>query len=117
MAALRGAAARKGTAVTPVKPRLAAATASGIIYLRLSDFREETGLTFDAREQELRDLADDLGIEVRGEARIENDVDPVTHRIRGASAYKTPRRVRTSAGIVEFRTHRPVFEAVVRELG
>ncbi len=86
----------------PVKPQVTAAAGAvpGIIYLRLSDFREETGLTFDAREQELRDLADDLGIEIRGEARIENDVDPVTHRIKGAS------RVQDAAPRDDQRGHR-----------
>ena len=88
----------------------------GIIYLRLSEFRDANGLTFDAREEELRELAADLGVMIRGDARIENDVDPVTKRIKGASAYKTPRRVQTSTGQVEFRTHRPVFQSVVLEL-
>lgn len=88
----------------------------GIIYLRLSEFRDANGLTFDAREEELREMAADLGVMIRGDARIENDVDPVTKRIKGASAYKTPRRVQTSTGQVEFRTHRPVFQSVVLEL-
>jgi site-specific DNA recombinase len=89
---------------------------SGLIYLRMSDFRDTDGLTFDVREEELRELAAGLGVTILGDARIENDVDPVTKRIKGASAYKTPRRVQTSTGQVEFRTHRPVFQSVVLEL-
>ena len=88
----------------------------GFIYLRMSDFRDTDGLTFDVREEELRELAAELGVTILGDARIENDVDPVTKRIKGASAYKTPRRVQTSTGQVEFRTHRPVFQSVVLEL-
>ena len=88
----------------------------GLIYLRMSDFRNTDGLTFDVREEELRELAAELGVTIRGDARIENDVDPVTRRIKGASAYKTPRRVQTSTGQVEFRTHRPVFQSVALEL-
>ena len=43
----------------------------GLIYLRMSDFRNTDGLTFDVREEELRELAAELGVTIRGDARIE----------------------------------------------
>jgi len=85
-----------------------------IIYLRLSDFRDTDDTTFEVRERELRDLAAELGLAVRRVA-IENDLNG-NGRPRGASAYKTPRQVRTATGLITFRTRRPVYEAVVLEM-
>jgi site-specific DNA recombinase len=93
-------------ATTPAK--------EAIIYLRLSDFRNTDDTTFEMRERELRDLAADLGLTVRRVA-IENDLN-ANGRPRGASAYKTPRQVRTATGLITFRTRRPVFEGVVLEM-
>jgi site-specific DNA recombinase len=100
---------------TAPAPRLAPelAPVPGIIYLRLSDFRDEDDTTFEAREAELRELADEIGCTPR--VMIENDLN-ADGRPKGASAYKTPRRVTTAAGLVEFRTNRPVFQAAVRAL-
>ena len=85
-----------------------------IIYLRLSDFRDDDADTFDAREAELRQLAADLGLTVVRVA-VENDLNG-NGKTRGASAYKTPKRVTISTGQVEFRTNRPVFQGVVLDL-
>jgi site-specific DNA recombinase len=85
-----------------------------IIYLRLSDFRNQTDTTFEMRERELRDLAAELGLTVRRVA-VENDLNG-NGKPKGASAYKTPRQVRTASGLITFRTRRPVFEAVVLEM-
>lgn len=95
--------------MSPQKP----STRQAIIYLRLSDFRDEDAGTFDAREAELRTLAATLGLTVVRVA-VENDLTGTG--TRGASAYKTPRRVITSTGLVEFRTRRPVFQGVVLDL-
>jgi site-specific DNA recombinase len=91
-----------------------AEASEAIIYLRLSDFRDTDDTTFEARERELRDLAADLGLAVRRVA-IENDLNG-NGKPRGASAYKTPRQVRTATGLITFRTRRPVYEAVVLEM-
>jgi hypothetical protein len=84
-----------------------------IIYLRLSDFRDEEDTTFDVREAELRDLAASLALNVI-RVVIENDLDG-NGKSRPASAYKTPLRV-TANGLTTFRTNRPEFAAVLRQL-
>jgi DNA invertase Pin-like site-specific DNA recombinase len=84
-----------------------------IIYLRLSDFRDEDDLTFDVRETELRDLALTLGLNVV-RVVIENDLDG-NGKTKGASAYKTPVKV-TANGLTTFRTDRPEFASVLRQL-
>jgi DNA invertase Pin-like site-specific DNA recombinase len=83
--------------------------AAGTIYLRQSDFRDEddAGL-FDARREELAELAALLGVPAP-RVVIENDLEAR----RGASAYKTPRRVHTASGLIELRTNRPRFRRVV----
>jgi site-specific DNA recombinase len=91
---------------------------TGIIYLRLSDFRDEDETTFTEREAELRDIADDLGVHVpEGPAGvvIENDVSDPTRKARGASAYKATSRVHAN-GLVTYRTKRPAFAAVLQRL-
>lgn len=93
---------------------LATAPAEAIIYLRLSDFRDDDDTTFEVREAELREFAASLGLAVRRVAR-ENDLNG-NGKPSGASAYKTPRQVRTPSGLITFRTRRPVFEGVVLEL-
>ncbi len=85
-----------------------------IIYLRLSDFRDEDDATFTAREAELRAFAGQLGLNVVRVA-VENDVNG-NGKSRPASAYKTPKRVTTAAGLITFRTNRPVFQSVVLDL-
>jgi DNA invertase Pin-like site-specific DNA recombinase len=84
-----------------------------IIYLRLSDFRDQEDITFDIREAELRDLAVSLHLNVV-RVVIENDLNG-NGRARGASAYKTPLRV-TSGGLVTFRTRRAEFRSVLLDL-
>lgn len=87
-----------------------------LIYLRLSDFRDEDDATFDARREELCELAADLGLNVpEGGIRIENDLNE-DGKARGVSAYKTPLKVPTSSGLVTFRTNRPVFQQTVLDL-
>ena len=85
-----------------------------IIYLRLSDFRHDDPATFQARRAELEDLAARIGARVIRVA-TENDLT-ASGRVKYASAYKTPKRVETSAGLVTFRTRRPEFEAAVLDL-
>ena len=88
-----------------------------IIYLRQSDFRGDDPGALTARADELHELAAKIGVNVPPEnVRIENDVDPVTGRIRGASASKATRRVTTANGLVELRTRRPVFDALMLDL-
>jgi site-specific DNA recombinase len=84
-----------------------------VIYLRLSDFRDETDETFDVRRAELEEFAASLGLRVVWVA-IENDLNG-NGQARGASAYKTPIKVRTPAGLVEFRTNRPTWQSVIRD--
>jgi DNA invertase Pin-like site-specific DNA recombinase len=87
-----------------------------IIYLRLSDFRDEDDTTFEARAAELRELADDLHLTVVRVA-VENDLNGNGNgKGKGASAYKTPKRVMTPTGLLTFRVDRPVFEAVALDL-
>lgn len=85
-----------------------------IIYLRLSDFRHDDPATFQARRAELEDLARRIGARVIRVA-TENDMT-ASGRVKYASAYKTPKRVETSTGLVTFRTRRPEFEAAVLDL-
>ena len=88
---------------------------AGIIYLRLSDFRDEDDAgAWTARADELTRLAADLGLHVRREA-IENDLDG-NGRARGASGYKTPERVATATGLMTYRTRRPVYQGVMLDL-
>lgn len=103
-----------------VKPGLAAATAPirAIIYLRLSDLRDDdldetgAGATFSDREQELRDFADELGWDI-AEVIIENDVSSRDGKHRNASAFK--RRVVTLPdGTTGLRVVRPGFRKVLR---
>jgi site-specific DNA recombinase len=109
------AAALAPAALAPRTGAGAAPVLTGIILLRLSDFRGEDAGTFDAREAELRELAAAAGVTVAGPARIENDLT-AGGRAKPASAYKTPRRVITGTGLVTFRTRRPVFEGAVLDL-
>jgi DNA invertase Pin-like site-specific DNA recombinase len=107
------------TLTAPGAPAPGAAVLTGIILIRLSDFRgEDAHTTFDARAAELRDLAEEAGVHVPpGDAgvRIENDLTAGGRR-KPASAYKTPRRVITATGLVTFRTRRPRFEGAVLDL-
>ena len=86
-----------------------------IIYLRMSDFRDEDRMTFAAREEQLRDFAAGLGIPAdRVRVAIENDAGNGGYR--PASAYKRPVRVTTATGLVTMRTRRPVFARVLLDL-
>jgi site-specific DNA recombinase len=84
-----------------------------VIYLRQSDFRDENDDTFAVRKAELEEFAASLGLRVVWVA-IENDLNG-DGKPRGASAYKTPVKVHTQAGLVEFRTNRPVWQQVIRD--
>jgi DNA invertase Pin-like site-specific DNA recombinase len=84
-----------------------------IIYLRLSDFRDEDDATFEARKAELLDLAASLRLRVI-RVVIENDLNG-NGKSRGASAYKTPLRV-TAGGLHIWRTSRPEFRGVLLDL-
>jgi len=89
-----------------------------IIYLRLSEFAagDDAG-TFEARADELHELAAEIGVHVpAANVRVENDVDPVTGRVRGASATRARDRVTSSNGLVSMRTRRPVYEGVMLDL-
>jgi site-specific DNA recombinase len=88
--------------------------AEAIIYLRLSDFRDEDDITFAVREQELRDFAASLGLAVRRVAR-ENDLNGNGGKPRGASAYKTPVKVAVN-GLTTYRTRRPEWARVLLDL-
>ena len=86
-----------------------------IIYLRMSDFRDEDRTTFAAREEQLRDFAAGLGVPAeRVRVAIENDAGNGGYR--PASAYKRPVRVTTATGLVTMRTRRPVFARVLLDL-
>jgi hypothetical protein len=89
----------------------------GYIYLRLSDFRDEDdGMTWEARAAELLEFAARIGADVpEANVRIENDLNG-GGKTKGASAYKTPRKVKTPSGLITFRTNRPVFERTVLDL-
>jgi site-specific DNA recombinase len=101
------------TAILATSPALSGAGLPAVIYLRLSDFRDQTDDTFEVRRDELIEFAVGLGLRVVGVV-IENDLN-ASGRPRGASAYKTPVKIRTAAGLIEFRTDRPGFQSVVRD--
>jgi site-specific DNA recombinase len=84
-----------------------------VIYLRLSDFRDQDDETFEARKAELEEFAASQGLRVVWVA-IENDLNG-DGRPKGASAYKTPLKVTTPSGMVEFRTDRPRWQQVIRD--
>ena len=86
-----------------------------IIYLRMSDFRDEDFTTFGEREQQLRDFAIGLGIPA-GRIRVAIENDAGNGGFRPASAYKRPVRVTTATGLVTMRTRRPVFARVLLDL-
>ncbi len=86
-----------------------------IIYLRMSDFRDEDFTTFGEREQQLRDFAVGLGIPA-GRIRVAIENDAGNGGFRPASAYKRPVRVTTATGLVTMRTRRPVFARVLLDL-
>ena len=79
-----------------------------IIYLRMSDFRDEDFTTFGERERQLRDFAAGLGVPA-GRVRVAIENDAGDGGFRPASAYKRPVRVTTATGLVTMRTRRPVF--------
>jgi DNA invertase Pin-like site-specific DNA recombinase len=91
----------------------AATRRDAIIHLRLSEFRDDDDITFDMREAELRQLADGLGLNVI-RVVIENDLDG-NGKSKPASAYKTTLKV-TANGLTTFRTDRPEFASVLRQL-
>ncbi len=86
-----------------------------IIYLRMSDFRDEDGMTFTQRAEQLRDFAAGLGIPA-GRIRVAIENDAGNGEFRPASAYKRPVRVTTATGLVTMRTRRPVFARVLLDL-
>ena len=90
-------------------------TESGIIYLRLSDFRDEDDAgTFVVREDELRALASEHSLAGRVTVETENDLP--NGKQRPASAYKTPLKVMTANGVITRRTNRPAFTRVLLAL-
>lgn len=92
---------------------------NAVIYLRLSELRDADldddgdGATFVDREQDLRELADDLGWNVV-DVLIENDVASKDGKQRPASAWK--RRVVTVNGRKVRRVVRPKFHALLEML-
>ena len=86
-----------------------------IIYLRMSDFRDEDGMTFTERAEQLRAFAAGLGIPA-GRIRVAIENDAGNGEFRPASAYKRPVRVTTATGLVTMRTRRPVFARVLLDL-
>lgn len=89
-----------------------------ILYLRLSDLRDDdldetgtTDITFADREEELRDLAVDLGWEVV-DVIIENDVMGANGRARPASAWKR-KKVTLPDGSTVMRVVRPGFKKIL----
>jgi DNA invertase Pin-like site-specific DNA recombinase len=91
-------------------------TTTALIYLRLSDFRDEDADAFDAREARLRAEAARLGWHV-GRVVVENDWMPGNGngRARPASAFKR-RKIRTPSGRTELRTIRPGFRSMLDDL-
>jgi site-specific DNA recombinase len=85
----------------------------GIVYLRLSDFRDEDPGTFDARREELVALSAELGFP-NPRVVVENDVDG-QGKLRGASAHKRTAKVQ-AAGLVTLRTRRPRYHQVMLDL-
>src|ERR1700677_1300114 len=90
---------------------------TALIYLRLSDFRDEDDDgTFTAREDELRELADELGLRVAADGVIvENDLRN-DGKLKSASAYKKPRKVIDGSGVITRRTSREKFTKVLLAL-
>jgi len=86
-----------------------------VIYLRMSDFRDEDRTTFAAREEQLRAFAAGLGVPA-GRVRVAIENDAGNGGYRPASAYKRPVRVTTATGLVTMRTRRPVFARVLLDL-
>jgi site-specific DNA recombinase len=86
-----------------------------IIYLRMSDFRDEDGMTFTERADQLRAFAIGLGIPA-GRIRVAIENDAGNGEFRPASAYKRPVKVTTATGLVTMRTRRPVFARVLLDL-
>ena len=98
------------TTLDVMLPRMDAVTTVryAIVYLRLSDFRaEDDNGTFTRREEELRELAEGLGLTVRW-VLVENDLRN-DGKLRSASAYKTPRKITDGNGIATRRTNRVKF--------
>src|SRR5260370_38644551 len=84
------------------------ALGDAIVYLRMSDFRDEDVRTFGEREQQLRDFAAGLGVPAeRVRVAIENDAGNGGYR--PASAYKRPGPGATAAGLGTRRRRRPGF--------
>jgi DNA invertase Pin-like site-specific DNA recombinase len=90
-----------------------------IIYLRLSDLRDEDlndvgkGKSFDDREAKLRDLAARLGWTVV-KVVTENDVIKKNGKHRPASAFKK-RKVTLPDGSVAMRVIRPGFQSILHD--
>ena len=83
------------------------------LYLRLSDFRDDSDGSFAAREAKLRGEAARFGWTV-ARVVIENDVTD-GDKPRPASAFKR-KRITTPSGRVELRTVRPGFRSVLDDL-
>ncbi|WP_146060293.1 recombinase family protein [Amycolatopsis sp. CA-128772] len=89
-----------------------------VLYLRLSDLRDDdldadgAGKTFAAREQDLRDEADDLNWTVV-DVIVENDVTSRDGKHRPASAFKR-RMVDLPDGTRGLRTIRPGFRKILQ---
>ena len=81
----------------------------------MSDFRDEDGMTFTERAEQLRAFAAGLGIPA-GRIRVAIENDAGNGEFRPASAYKRPVRVTTATGLVTMRTRRPVFARVLLDL-
>jgi DNA invertase Pin-like site-specific DNA recombinase len=86
---------------------------SANLYLRLSDFRDDSD-GFGGRERKLRAEAARLGWTV-ARVVIENDAAGEDGRRRGASAFKR-QRITTPSGRTELRTVRPGFRSVLDDL-
>jgi site-specific DNA recombinase len=86
------------------------------IYLRLSDFRDDSD-GFDGRERRLRDAVARRGGTVAEPPIIENDLanGNGNGRSRPASAFKR-RKVVTPSGRTEWRVYRPGFRRVLDDL-
>jgi DNA invertase Pin-like site-specific DNA recombinase len=106
------------TALDVMLPRVDAVTTVryALIYLRLSDFRDEDDDgTFTVREAELRELAAGLGLTVLEPVVVENDLRS-DGKLRSASAFKTPRKVVDGNGLITRRTNRGKFTGVLLAL-
>jgi site-specific DNA recombinase len=86
-------------------------TGDVIVYLRQSDFRDDGPGAFDARADELRELAaNELG-DPDPLVLVENDVDG-NGTLRGVSAFKALDMV-AAGGLQTWRTRRPVYRDVM----